>query len=256
MVKLKSEKEIEILRQGGKILAGIMQELISLVKPGVSTYFLNEEAERLALLSKARPSFKGYSTGSGPAYPCALCTSINDEVVHGIGKKSRILASGEIISMDMGIEYKGLFTDHAVTVPVGKISKESLNLMRVTKNALNKGIVAVKPGAFLSDVSKAIQKSVERKGYSVVRELVGHGVGYAVHEDPVVPNYYAPKIYPRIEMKPGLVIAIEPMVNNGSWQVDTDPDGWTVRTSDGSLSAHFEHTVVVTETGHEIITLL
>ncbi len=255
-IKLKNEEQVKILRKGGRILAKIMNEIQGMLKPGVSTFELNQEAERLAVMNKARPSFKGYTGGGGTPYPCALCVSLNDEVVHGIASKDKVLKNGDVVSLDMGIEYQGLFTDHAKTFAVGSVSREAAKLIRVTQKSLDKAIGYVREGVNLSQISKLIQEYVERNGFAVVRQLVGHGVGYAVHEEPPIPNYYSPGVYKEVVLKKGMVLAIEPMVTAGSWRVKTDQDQWTVRTADASLSAHFEHTVVVGRYGAEIMTRL
>ena len=242
------------MKEGGKILAEILRYTGSLVKPGVSVYFLNEEAERLATLHKAKPAFKHYRVRGLTPYPCGLCVSLNEEVVHGFGSRQIVLKEGDMLGLDMGLEYKGRFTDHAITVPVGEVGKETKKLIRITEEALYQGIKQVAPGKPLVNVSRAVQEYVEKNGFSIVKQLVGHGVGFAVHEDPPVPNFVEPGWFQPFTMEKGLVIAIEPMVTAGSWQVCTDKDGWTVRTCDGSLAAHFEHTVAVTEGGYEIIT--
>ncbi|TSC55482.1 MAG: methionyl aminopeptidase [Parcubacteria group bacterium Gr01-1014_18] len=254
MIRLKSKEEIDILREGGKILGGIVAHLAGKVAPGVSLFSLNEEALRLATLAKARPSFLGFRAKGVRPYPSAICVSIDDEVVHGIGNRNLALKEGSIVSLDMGIEYRGLYTDHAITVPVGQVKKDALKLIEVTRRSLDMGIGAISPGLELSEISRAVERVVEKEGFSVVRELVGHGVGFAVHEEPAVPNFFVRGMYPSVILEPGMVLAIEPMVNMGAWKVVTDLDGWTVRTADGTLSAHFEHTVVITEEGFEVLT--
>ncbi|MBI4215285.1 MAG: type I methionyl aminopeptidase [Parcubacteria group bacterium] len=256
MIQFKSDKDIKILREGGHILAAIVEELSKSVAPGVPLFEINDQAERLADFYKAKPSFKGYKSAQGVPYPASVCISVNDEVVHGIGARPLVLKEGDIVSLDMGLIYKGLFTDHAVTVAVGRVPRLTRDLIDTTKQSLLKGIQAIKPDGLVDDISKTVQAYVESKGFSVVRQLVGHGVGYAVHEEPAVPNFVDPKWKTHIKLEPGLVIAIEPMVTAGSWQVNVAKDGWTVKTSDGSLSAHFEHTVAVTQDGYEILTLV
>ncbi len=256
MIKLKTADEIVILREGGKLLATVLKAVAKSVKPGISVFELNRISEKMILAAGAKPSFKGYkSRFTDTPFPATLCASINNEVVHGPGTRERLINEGDIVGLDLGLIWKGLFTDHAVTVPVGKVSPEAAKLIAVTEKAMYLGIEAVKPGNYIKDISTAVQKYVEKNGFSVVRDLVGHGVGYQVHEDPKVPNYV-----PRggqgemVKIKENMVLAIEPMVNAGGWQVDTMDDGWTVVTADGSWSAHFEHTVVVTKDGCDILT--
>lgn len=254
MITYKTQKEIELIRKGGKILAGILKKIQAEVRVGVSTKYLNDLAVELARKEGASPSFLGYRE-----YPASLCVSINEEIVHGIPDRGRILKDGDLVGLDLGLKYpddeNGLYTDMSVTVGVGKISKLSKKLIQTTREALEKGISQVKPGNYIQDISKAIQEHVEKKGFSVVRDLVGHGVGFAVHEDPQVPNFYNPQQHRNlVQLKPGMVIAIEPMVIAGDWRTDTLQDGWTVVSVDRSPSAHFEHTVAVTEKGCEVLT--
>ena len=247
MIIIKTKDEIEKMRKGGKILAWILEELSKNVKQGISTGKLNEIAEKLILEKGAEPSFKNYRH-----YPSSLCTLVNDKVVHAIPSQKEIIKNGDIISLDLGIKYLEYYTDMAVTVPVGKISKEAKKLIAVTKKAMAKALEYVKPGDFIGDISCAVQKYVEGEGFSVIRDLVGHGLGKEVHEEPRIPNYGVPKIGPMLSE--GMTIAIEPMVTAGSWEVATLDDGWTVKTKDGSLASHFEHTVLVTKKGYEILT--
>ncbi|MBL7058116.1 type I methionyl aminopeptidase [Patescibacteria group bacterium] len=256
MISIKTDKEIEVLREGGLILGGILNDVARKVKPGVTTLELETLACLLIKAANGRPSFKGYkpSRGSKP-FPTALCTSINYEVVHAPAIPSRILKSGDIVGIDIGMEYKGLYTDTAVTVGVGVITNEAKKLLKVTNNSLHKSIEVIKPGAKLSDVSKAIQEHTEMNGYSVVRDFVGHGVGYAVHEDPQVPNFVNKQTRrDDIILKKGMVLAIEPMITAGSFEVDVLKDGFSVVTKDKSLAAQFEHTVAVVDGGVVIIT--
>jgi methionyl aminopeptidase len=246
MILIKSDKEIQLMRRGGRILARILDELEKKTRPGVVTADLNNLAEDLAKKFGAKPSFKSYRN-----YPASLCVSVNSEVVHGLPKK-RILREGDIVGLDFGLLYKGYYTDIARTVGVGKISSLARKLIFVTKKALDLGISQVKPGNHIGDIAFAIQNYVESKGFSVVRDLVGHGVGKKVHEPPQVPNFG--KKGTGIKLEKGMTIAIEPMVNVGSHEVKILPDGWTFVTSDGGLSCHFEHTVAVTEDGFEILT--
>jgi len=254
MITIKKAEEIKILRESGRILASVLNELMEATKPGVTTGELNQLAVDLIFEAGARPSFQGYcgSLKENP-FPTALCTSVNEELVHAPALPPRELENGDIIGLDLGVEYKGFYTDMAVTVPVGKTSPEAMELIKVTKKALDKGLAEVKPGNFISDISRIIQRYVESSGFSVIRDLVGHGVGYKVHEEPRIPNFIEPG-QPKIELKEGMVLAIEPMVSVGDWRVKTLPDGWTVVMADGSLAAHFEHTVVVTKKGYEVLT--
>lgn len=256
MSMIKTPEEIEIMRQGGAILSRVLNDVAARAVPGATTGELDELAEHLMREAGGEPSFKGYKTRSAKsAFPSSLCTSINDEVVHAPATPNRTLKEGDIIGLDIGVRYKGYCTDMAVTVGVGKVSREAKKLLSVTRDALLRGVAAVKPGNFVSDIGKAVQAYVEKNGYSVVRDLVGHGVGQGVHEEPPVPNYFDKHLKP-VELRPGLVIAIEPMVNAGDCEVRTLGDGWTIISSDCSLSAHFEVTVVVTENGYEILTPL
>lgn len=256
MIKLKTKNEIELMREGGRILAWVVSEVIKKIKPGASTEKLNDLAEKLIKAKGARSSFKNYKTAwSRTPFPSALCISINDEVVHGLPVPDRKIKDGDIVGIDCGLEYRGLYTDMARSVAVGKVAKGVGKLLSITEEALMKGIKQVKPGNHISDISKAIQAHAESAGFTVVRQLVGHGVGYAAHEDPQIPNYLD-KTMPDPELRPGMTLAIEPMINVGSWEVETLEDDWTIVTADSSLSAHFEHTVAVTDRGCEIITKL
>jgi len=254
MIKLKTPAEIEILRVGGQKLAGILAALKELVRPGVTTAFLNDQACSLIAAAGAEPSFLNYRpAGSRLAYPAALCVSLNEEIVHGI-PSPRVLQMGELVTLDLGIKYQGLYTDAAITVPVGQVSKEAQKLINLTVEALAAGIAAAQPGARLGDIGAAVEAVARRAGLGVVTDLAGHGVGYAVHEDPYVPNYGRPGTGESI--KPGLVIAIEPMFTLGRPETKLEPDGFTFSTADRSLSCHFEHTVAITENGPEILTEL
>jgi methionyl aminopeptidase len=245
MIILKSRQEIEKMRKSNAIVAAILEELRKKIRPGVKTIELDRLSEELALKKGARPAFKGYR-----GYPYSLCTSVNSEVVHGMPSE-RELAEGDIISLDFGILNDGYYGDAAITVPVGAITSGAKRLLQVTEEALYRGIVEVKAGNRIGDISAAIQGHVEAEGYSVVRDLVGHGIGKSLHEDPQVPNYGSGGR--GIELKPGMVFAIEPMVNEGTYRVDVLQDGWTVVTADGRLSAHFEHSVAITENGPVIL---
>ena len=248
---IKTEQEIEIIAEGGKLLRDILYKTAGLVKPGVSTYELNEFAEKTIYEAGGEPSFKGYGNKKNP-FPAGLCTSVNDIVVHGIPSRDAILKGGDIIGLDVGMKYKGFFTDTAITVAVGSINDVATRLIETTKKALDFGIKQVKAGAKVGDISFAIQSTVEAAGFSVVRDLVGHGVGYDVHEDPAVPCFG--KKGQGETLQEGQVIAIEPMVCEKEYFLEYDKDGWTIRTADGGLSAHFEHTVAVTKHGARILT--
>ncbi len=262
MIIIKTAKEIAIIREGGKILGSILKRLLSQVKPGITTGYLERMACDLVKKAGGRPSFKGYKSMPGAkAFPTALCTSINSEIVHAPALPSRRLNNGDIIDIDIGMEYpfnkdqRGYYTDMSATVPVGRVSKEAKKLIRVTKKSLILAIKEIKPGRTLNDIGRAIQAHAEAHGFSVVRDLVGHGVGMAVHEDPQVPNYEIEGTdMENAVLKPGMVIAIEPMINVGSWEIKGFKDGLTIVTADGQLSAHFEHTIAVTKEGHEVLT--
>ncbi len=246
MIKLKSAREIRLMREAGKIVAGVLQELEKQVKAGVTTAKLDSIAEKYIRRHKAEPAFLGYNN-----FPASICASVNNEVVHGIPGLRR-LKEGDIISIDVGVRLKGYYGDAAVTFPVGKISPEAQKLIDVTRVSLQKAVAQVQRGKRLSDVSYAVQRYVEKRSFSVVRNYVGHGIGEQMHEEPQVPNFGLPGRGPLLH--PGVVIAIEPMVNAGGWEVEVLSDQWTVVTSDGSLSAHFEHTVALGENGPEVLT--
>jgi methionyl aminopeptidase len=249
MIIYKTQKEIDLMAESGKILAEVLAQVAVQVKPGIGTQELNDLAEKLIIARGGQPAFKGYKvTPDDRAYPTALCTSINSEVVHAPAEPDRILQKGDIIGLDLGVDYKGHFTDMAVTVAVGKISKQTQKLLNVTRECLNKGIAQFKEGNTLAEVAKAIQTHVESNGFSIVRELVGHGVGKKVHEDPRVPNYVTEESG-QIEIKKGMTVAIEPMVNIGDWPLEVLSDAWTYATKDKSLSAQFEHTVAIDHNG-------
>jgi methionyl aminopeptidase len=245
MIFLKSKEEFEILNQAGQILKNILSEIALKVKPGINTYSLEQIAEKKLLYYKVESAFKGYRV-----YPNILCTSINEEVVHGIPSVKRILKEGDIISIDCGIKYNGFFADMAFTVPVGRIDKTKQELIDCTKKSLKIAIKNALAGNRLGDISYAIQKYVETHGFSVVRDYVGHGIGVNLHEEPEVPNFGYPG--QGVLLESGMVICIEPMVNSGSYEVVTKSDKWTVVTKDGKPSAHFEHMVGITS-GEPII---
>ena len=251
---IKTPKEIEKIREGGKHLAQVLRDVAALVTPGISALELELfTQERIAALGDT-PAFMGYKpAGHRSAYPAALIVSVNSEVVHGIPTAKKILKEGDIVSLDLGIKHDGLFTDHAITICVGTCTKNNLKLMQVTREALYVGIEAIVPGARVGDIGHAIESFVKKSGkYGIVRVLAGHGVGRAIHEDPFIPNYGKPKTGDLLV--PGMIVAIEPMLTlGGDDVVDTD-DGYTIKTADGSIAAHFEHTVLITETGYEILT--
>lgn len=254
-INIYTASEIDALREGGHILSRILGELASRVRPGVTTGELDDLSEKLMREAGGEGSFKGYKAGGSVPFNGTVCTSINHEVVHGPPHPSRAVKDGDIIKLDIGLRYKGLCTDMAVTVPVGGVSRQALKLMATTRESLFAGVEMVKPGQSVREIGKAVQKTCERDGFGVVRALVGHGVGKKVHEDPPVPNFDDPDM-PRVTLKTGMVIAIEPMVNAGTWEVDLADDEWTFVTADGKLSAHFEVTIVVTDDGFEILTPL
>ena len=248
MIQLKSAREIDLMAQGGKILGATVEHLRGSVKPGMSTGDLDAIAEEFIRSHEgAVPAFKGLY-----GFPGSICSSVNQEIVHGIPSKKRVLKDGDIVSLDVGVGYKGYFTDSATTVGVGTISSEAQRLLDVTKESLEAGIAAALPGNHIGDIGHAVQGVVEAAGFSVVRDLVGHGIGVEFHEEPQVPNYGKPKR--REKLVPGLTLAIEPMVNLGGPATRTLSDRWTIVTVDGSLSAHFEHTVAITETGPVVLT--
>lgn len=254
MIKIKTKKDIEILRLGGRILSKVIDQVEARVKPGANTEDLTNLTEELIKKAGGRPSFKGYKAAwSDGVYPAALCVSINNEVVHGLPVPARIINEGDIVGIDCGLEYEGLFTDMARTIMVGQVNQQLKKLVAVTQEALMKGIRQIKPGRKISDISRAIQEQVEKNGFSVVRQLVGHGVGYSAHEEPQIPNF-VDKGLTDVMLKEGMVLAIEPMVNVGGPEVESLEDGWTIVTRDKSISAHFEHTVAVTDKGFEILT--
>lgn len=246
MITIKSEKEIKIMREGGRILAEIMTELENKVEPGITTKHLDKVASDLVLKYGAKPSFKNYE-----GFPATICSCINEEIVHCI-PCDRKLKQGDIFSIDMGVLYKGYHSDMAVTIPVGEISPEAQRLIRITKKALKRGIKKVRPGNTFGDIGNTIQRYVEGQGYGIVRDLCGHGIGKEIHEEPKIPNYGKRKTGP--EIKQGMTFCIEPMVTVGDWHLKKAKDGYGFQTKDGSLCAHFEHTLVVTQNGCKILT--
>jgi methionyl aminopeptidase len=246
MIVCKSPAEIEKMRAAAQLVAQILDELAAMVTPGVSTADLDAAAEAAVRKAGAEPAFKGYR-----GYPSTLCASVNEQVIHGI-PNARPLGAGDIISLDMGVKLNGYYGDSAITVPVGQVGDDVKQLLRVTQEALDRGIAQVRLGGRISDIGHAIQKHVEANGFSVVREFVGHGIGAALHEEPQIANYGEPGRGPRLAE--GMTLAIEPMVNMGKPSVKVLADGWTAVTRDGSLSAHFEHTVAVTKDGPLVLT--
>ncbi|MEK7560947.1 MAG: M24 family metallopeptidase [Patescibacteria group bacterium] len=269
-ITIKTTKDIALIREGGRLLAGILHELVEAARPGISTGELDAIAERRIKAASGAPAFKGYrAKGSRAVFPATICTSINDEAVHGIPRPDRILAVGDIVGIDIGMrwpemtskekrvkskekERTGLYTDMAVTIGIGRIAPEAEKLLRITAEALEIGIRAARPGGHTGDIGHAVQQHLKKHHYGIIRNLAGHGVGYELHEEPLIPNYGAPGT--GAELKPGLVIAIEPMATIGDWRVRLDRDGWTFKTADHSLAAHFEKTIAVTKNGVEVLT--
>jgi len=245
-ISIKTQEELQLLREAGKILASIVKELKSSLKANVITKDIDAHAEQLIKKHEVIPAFKGYR-----GFPCNICISINNEVVHGIPSERRI-KEGDVVSIDVGIIHKGYYSDTAFTRGIGSMDPTLQKLILVTQEALYKGILEAKVGNYLSDISHAIQSIVESNSFSIVRDFVGHGIGKNLHEDPEIPNFGDPHQGP--VLKQGMVFAIEPMVNAGSWQTSISSDGWTVTTKDGKPSAHFEHTVAVTKDGPEVLT--
>jgi methionyl aminopeptidase len=249
MIVIKSSSEIAIMRTSRSITAAILEELRKMIHPGVTTAELNAKAEKLTKKYHAIPAFKGYN-----GYPASLCASVNEEVVHGI-PGNRVLKSGDIVGLDFGVIYNDFYSDSAITVPVGEVAPEVKKLLEVTRESLMKGIAQARPNNRLYDISKAIQDHVEANGFSVVRDFVGHGIGRQMHQSPQIPNFVGNDYNPKL--RKGMTLAIEPMVNVGTFEVDVDYiDNWTVRTADRKYSAHFEHTVAVTDDEPDILTLL
>jgi len=275
MVYLKSKEEIKIIKEGGQRLAAILRRLLKEVAPGVATGYLEELADKLIREIGGRPAFKNYPMGGGLFFPSTLCISINNEVVHGSSLPTRVIQDGDIVDIDIGMEWPvvpelrdkfkapinkhskggGFFTDMCATVPAGKINKEVKQLLKISEECLYKAIKTVKPGNTINDLARAVQNHAESHGYGVVRDLVGHGVGYFAHERPDVFNFEINENAPEnLVFEPGMVIAIEPMINAGDYRVKVARNGYTIITADNSLSAHFEHTVAVTDKGCEILT--
>lgn len=252
-ITIKTEDEIRRLREGGKRLAAVLDRLALAAKPGVSTLELDELAERLIAAHGGIPIFKGYKIREARApFPASICASINDEIVHGIPRGERILKEKDVCSIDVGMRWDGLVTDTALTLGIGKTSPEAERLIRTTREALDAGIAAVRPDAAVGDIGNAVARHLKKARLGVIRDLAGHGVGYELHEEPLIPNYGRPGTGARLEK--GMVIAIEPMATLGDWQIALDDDEWTFRTVDGSLAAHFEHTIAVGRDGAEVLT--
>ncbi len=252
-MRLKNEKQLEALRESGKRLAQVMALLSNHIAPGISTGELDALAENEIKRLGGIPIFKGYGASSGTPFPASVCISLNDEVVHGIPRRDRVLQEGDLIKLDMGLRFDGMVSDMARTFPVGSVSADAQKIMNVTRESLDRGIARLKVGARVSDYAKAVQSHAESNGCSVVRELVGHGVGFDLHEEPFIPNYVSRKM-DDILFRKGMAVALEPMINLGKHHVKLGKDGWTFVTSDGSLSAHFEDTIIFGENGVEIVT--
>ncbi len=271
---IKTPEEIKMIKEGGQIMGRILEDLAKMCKPGVAIIDIDKAAEKMIIEAGGRPAFKGYRTKfSDTAFPATICASLNEELVHAIPKKGIILKDGDIFTIDIGMEWpafvptdsglrrgkahnssRGYYTDTAVTIPIGKIPAKTRELLRVTQESLERGIEMVKPGNTVADIGKAVEDYIKSQGkYGIVRDLVGHGVGHEVHEDPRIPNYYDRNL-DYIVLKEGMVIAIEPMVSLGGWKVKTEADGWTISMADHSLSAHFEHTIIITKSGYVVAT--
>lgn len=246
-IEIKTKQELEKMKVAGRIVGEILAKLSDIIKPGITTKEIDSFSEKYIRSLKMKPAFLGYN-----GFPATACVSVNDEVVHGIPNASRVLKEGDIVSVDMGVIYEGYYGDAAKTYAVGNISDTAGKLLKITELSLQKGIERILPGNRLGDISYAVQKTAESAGFSVVRDFVGHGIGRKMHEEPQIPNFG--KADTGVKLLPGMVLAVEPMINIGGYEVDILDDGWTVVTRDGSLSAHFEHTIAITEDGHEILT--
>jgi len=253
MITIKTSAELAIMRRASQIVAEVLDELVAEVRPGISTDELDRIAESVTLKKGARPAFKGYKPGE-VVYPKSLCVAINEVIVHGI-PSGRRLKSGDIVGLDYGVVYQGFFGDAARTVPVGEVPETTMRLLRVTREALYAGIAQGKIGNRISDISRAVQEVAENAGYSVVTEFAGHGIGRRLHEDPQVPNYFR-RGMPNPRLQEGMALAIEPMLNEGTPDLELLSDGWTAVTADGKLSAHFEHSIAITSNGPVILSEL
>jgi methionyl aminopeptidase len=254
MVNIKSKKEIKIMREGGRILAETLQKVSERAKPGISAFELDKLARELIFSSGGRPSFLGYKPGGyGKGYPAALCVSINDEIVHGLPEKNKVIFEGDIVKLDLGVEYKKMHTDATVIFGVGKMSDLAQKLINTTRECLKLGIKEIAPGKKIGDYARAVEEHAQKNGFSVVRDLVGHGVGHSIHEPPQILNYYHKKLGD-IDIEEGMTLALEPMINEGGYDIILADDGWTYKTADGKLNGHFEHTVAVTKNGCEVLT--
>ncbi|MFH1727864.1 MAG: type I methionyl aminopeptidase [Pseudomonadota bacterium] len=248
MINIRTDEEIKILRDCNLIVYEVLSEVVKIVDIGLATEEIDKLANDICKKKKVKPAFLGYM-----GFPKSVCVSINDEVVHGIPSNERKLKKGDIISVDFGVIYKGFFGDSAVTIPVGQVSKTDENLMAVTKKALENGIEKAQIGNRISDISKAVQETAEKEGFGVVRDYVGHGIGRKMHESPQIPNFVTVDKGPALQK--GMILAIEPMINKGTWKVKVLQDNWTVVTEDGQNSAHFEHSVAITENGPLVLSL-
>jgi methionyl aminopeptidase len=253
MITIKTSEELAIMRRASQIVAEVLDELVAEVRAGITTDELDRIAESVTLKKGARPAFKGYKPGA-VVYPKSLCVAVNEEIVHGI-PSGRRLKSGDIVGLDYGVVYQGFFGDAARTVPVGEVPETTMRLLRITREALYAGIAQAKVGNRISDISRAVQEVAESAGYSVVTEFAGHGIGRRLHEDPQVPNYFR-RGMPNPRLQEGMALAIEPMVNEGTPDLEILSDGWTAVTADGKLSAHFEHSIAITSNGPVILSEL
>jgi len=254
VITLKHPNELALMRRANQIVAGILDELITAAKPGVTSLALDRLAEELTLKKGAQPAFKGYKPHA-VEYRHSLCVSINSEIVHGIPSAKRHLKEGDIVGLDFGVSYQGYFGDAARTIAIGNVSESARRLMITTRNALYAGIEQARIGNRISDIARAVQRTAESAGYSVVTEFAGHGIGRRLHEEPQVPNYFRPGM-PNPRLQEGMVLAIEPMINEGMAELEILDDGWTAVTADGKLSAHFEHSIAITTAGPEILSEL
>lgn len=256
MTEVRTEKEIQIMRECGALLSRGLRAAVDAARPGVMLREVDAVGEQALREGGGDPSFRGYKNRpQDKPFPSALCVSVNDEVVHAPGNRDRVLKDGDIVGLDIGVWYRGLCTDMAVTIPVGNATHDALQLIAVTKQSMLDGIAAVHDGAAVSDIGRAVENYVKPYKYGIVRDFVGHGVGKKVHEDPHIPNFYDKK-YDDIKLQSGMTVAIEPMLTARDWRVKTADDGWTIKTVDGSLAAHFEVTILVTKDGYELLTPL